>query len=201
MNIVYKVKIFSEWHCGSGFSAGADVDSLCIKDKNNLPYIPGKSLKGLLKESAKYFYTFDKSNPEEWINFIKDCFGISAATKHKLTENKINTKSVKGNCYFSNAELTTELKKKIIKNDNNGFLYRKISSTALDNNGITKEHSLRKIEVTIPLVLFAQITNIPEKYYDNMVKCLKFVKRLGASRNRGLGRCKLSVLKEEDKHD
>lgn len=42
-----KIEFFSPWHCGSGLSAGADADSLVIKDTNGLPYIPGKTIKGL----------------------------------------------------------------------------------------------------------------------------------------------------------
>ena len=29
-----KIEFFSPWHCGSGLSAGADTDSLVIKDTN-----------------------------------------------------------------------------------------------------------------------------------------------------------------------
>ena len=45
--IDYTICFFSPWHCGSGTSAGADVDELVVKDKNGMPYIPGKTLKGL----------------------------------------------------------------------------------------------------------------------------------------------------------
>ena len=71
------------------------------------------------------------------------------------------------------------------------------NSTKIDENGIAEEHSLRKIEVTVPLILFAEISDLPAEYSPQMEKCLKFIKRLGTNRNRGLGRCNISIYKEE----
>ena len=50
--IKYEIEFFSNWHCGSGLAAGADVDALVIKDNNGLPYVPGRTLKGLLRDAA-----------------------------------------------------------------------------------------------------------------------------------------------------
>ena len=53
MNIRYQIELHTWWHCGSGQSAGADVDALVIKDKNGMPFIPGKTIKGLLRDAAE----------------------------------------------------------------------------------------------------------------------------------------------------
>ena len=177
-----KIEFFSDWHCGSGLTSGADIDLLCIKDENGLPYIPGKTLKGLFREAADIVINDDK--------FISECFGKESEKESSNNE--------KGICYFSNAELSKNVKTDLINNKSKiNLLFRKISSTAIDENGIADEHSLRKIEVTIPLVLFAEISDLPDKYIPQMEKCLKFVKRIGTNRNRGLGRCNISVYKEE----
>ncbi|MDD2650440.1 MAG: RAMP superfamily CRISPR-associated protein, partial [Candidatus Cloacimonetes bacterium] len=52
-DFIYQVKFLSDWHCGSGLTSGSDVDALVIKDQNNLPIIPGKTIKGLLREAAE----------------------------------------------------------------------------------------------------------------------------------------------------
>ena len=49
MDITYTIEFFSYWHCGSGLSAGADVDSLVIKDAIGMPFVPGKTIKGLIR--------------------------------------------------------------------------------------------------------------------------------------------------------
>jgi len=177
-----KIDFFSDWHCGSGLTSGADVDLLCVKDECGLPYIPGKTIKGLLREAAETIYNEDKE-------FIEKCFGKQSEKKEDVFE--------KGFCYFSNAELTKNVKEQLKDSSKKELLFRKISSTKIDENGIAEEHSLRKMEVAVPLVLFAEISDLQDEYSPQMEKCLKFIKRLGTNRNRGLGRCNISIYKEE----
>ena len=60
MDIKYLIKFYNEWHCGSGLAAGADVDLLVIKDKNGLPFVPGKTMKGLMREAATDIVSFSQ---------------------------------------------------------------------------------------------------------------------------------------------
>ncbi|NWH03873.1 RAMP superfamily CRISPR-associated protein [Desulfobacter latus] len=177
-----KIDFFSNWHAGSGMSAGMDIDTLVLKDRDNLPYIPGKTIKGLLKDSALTLKAF-ATDTATWAAFVKTCFGGENSSGE--------TRS--GLCRFSNAELTLHLKQAIIKDQTTGFLYQKIAATAIDDNGIAKEKSLRKIETTIPLSLFFTITNLPDDYLENIKDCLAFTRRMGLGRNRGLGRCRCSI--------
>ena len=97
--IKYKIEFFSNWHCGSGLAAGADVDSLVIKDNDGLPFVPGKTIKGLLSEAV---FTLNESTP-----FFSEVFGISGEKNaHK-----------QGCAYFSNAVLPKEEARYIVKKD------------------------------------------------------------------------------------
>ena len=49
--IEYTITFLSDWHAGSGLSSGAEADAVVIKDSNNLPYLPGKTIKGLVKDA------------------------------------------------------------------------------------------------------------------------------------------------------
>jgi len=94
---------------------------------------------------------------------------------------------------FSNLELPIATKKEIEKNRE--FLYKKISSTAIDSKTkMAKEHSLRDIEVVIPITLYGEIENIGDK--EKILKALKLIKRVGLNRNRGLGRCEVGEYKD-----
>jgi hypothetical protein len=186
-NILYKIEIFSYWHAGSGLAAGADVDLLCIKDKDRFPFIPGKTLKGLLKDAA--LDLFDAGVLD--IKIINEIFGREAR-KDEL-DNIL--KSTVGEANFSNAELTQNVKEAL--KDKTNLLYRKISSTAIDYKGQAKEHSLRRMEVAVPIVLFAKISNTNRVV--ELEKCMKMLKRFGTSRNRGLGRCDFHIIKECEK--
>ncbi|APF18782.1 protein of unknown function DUF324 [Caldithrix abyssi DSM 13497] len=178
--LTYKIDFFSDWHMGTGLSSGSDADLLVIKDKNGLPFIPGKTLKGLFKDAAKDLLDAHYLDT----NFIREVFGVDS------TENS-DEESIPGKAFFSNAELSDNVKK--LLKDNTTHIYRRISSTAIEKNGQAKEHSLRTFEVTVPLTLYATIENIPASVnIDTLIACMKMIKRIGTGRNRGFGRCEFS---------
>ena len=71
----YKVTFLDYWHLGSGLSAGSKLDSTIIKDENGLPYVPGKTIKGLIREMAELSDNKD---------FIFKCFGSSSSADDKF---------------------------------------------------------------------------------------------------------------------
>jgi len=174
----YKIQFFSDWHCGSGLAAGADVDALVIKDRDGFPYIPGKTIKGLVREAIE---TIGSTNE----NQINNSFGFFKDDKENM---------VKGQMFFENAEFEKNLKATIDNQKTTKFLYRSISSTAIEETGIAKDNSLRRVEVVVPCELEGSIYDVPDEIRDDLVKALKFIKRMGVNRNRGLGRCKITVI-------
>jgi len=171
--IKYKLTFYSDWHCGSGLSAGTDIDTLTVKDKDGFPFVPGKTIKGLLRECMFYIIG---SNDMSQFDYVFGYFDDK-------------DKKEQGCAFFSNAEITS-IEREIIKVHNaQKFLFREISSTAINKNGIAKDYSLRKKEVVIPCILEGTITHIPEEMVIPIEKGLKMIKRLGLNRTRGLGRC------------
>src|SRR5690554_3086002 len=106
-DFIYQVKFLSDWHCGSGLTSGSDVDALVIKDQNNLPIIPGKTIKGLLRKAAETIVKL-QDNKDEWESFITEVFG-------KRSESGKSKKSIASNCYFSNVVLSANLQEKLIE--------------------------------------------------------------------------------------
>lgn len=182
MDIKYKIEFHTDWHCGSGLAAGADVDALVVKDKDNLPFIPGKTIKGLVREAVEEIRGLQNKGCDQ--SFV-EIFGYF--------EDK--EKMIRGSVFFSNAELSETERDAITTNGVSNFLYRKIASTAIDETGIAREHSLRKMEVVVPCTLGGEILNIPEESGFEICNALKYIKRLGQNRNRGLGRCTITVEK------
>jgi len=171
MKLTYQIRFLDYWHTSSGLSAGAKLDSSVVKDSDNLPYLSGKTIKGLVREMAELL---DDSS------FIKECFGSKGLDM--------------GECYFSNAILNKDEKNEIVLNNLQDNLYLVIASTKIDN-GIAVDDSLREIEVVIPITLEGYIDDIPDKYIDNISKSIKMIKRVGLNRNRGLGRCIIEEIK------
>lgn len=180
----YKVTFLDYWHLSSGLSAGAKLDSTVTRDENGLPYIPGKTIKGLIREMAEFTENFD---------FITKCFGSSSDEEDKF----YSEEKIVGECHFSNVEIEENTKKSIIKNSLQNQLFDEIASTKINENGIAESGSLREIEVVVPISLFGEIKNIPLEYKQEMIKALKKIKRMGLNRNRGLGRCFIDVVGEE----
>jgi hypothetical protein len=181
-DIEYNIEFFSEWHCGSGLAAGADVDALVIKDKDGLPFVPGKTIKGLIKEAIENI--IDLKNNKN-IN-LNDAFGLVHGQE-----------CVKEGCmYFSNAILPDH--DNIAMEKLQEYMYRNFSSTCIDDNGIAQKHSLRRVETVIPCNLIGKITNVPEELVDVLVSSFGLIKRMGVNRNRGLGRCRISKISEEE---
>ncbi len=184
--LYYKIEFFSDWHTGSGLAAGADVDLLVIKDNMGFPYIPGKTLKGLIRDAARELCEAGVVANAD----LEQLFGAKDAKDE-------GRPSMPGLLYFTNAELTKNLKEKL--KDKQGVLYRKVSSTAIAEDGQAREHTLRRIEVTVPLTLFARIDNIRDGAdEDILTKSMSMIKRLGSWRNRGYGRCAFSVVAPEN---
>ena len=94
MDITYTIEFFSYWHCGSGLSAGADVDSLVIKDAKGMPFVPGKTIKGLIREAAE---TLTCLAPDKYPSqkIIDNIFGKRSETAEIPQI---------GKAFFSNAE-------------------------------------------------------------------------------------------------
>ena len=182
-NIRYRITFFSPWHCGSGLAAGADVDALVVKDKNLLPFVPGKTIKGLVKEAVENMLEF---MPKKEIVDVRKAFGYFDDKETKC----------KGEMFFTNAELEESEQKAIISHNFQKHLYDSVASTAIQLNGIAKKHSLRRIEVAVPCELVGEIKNVPNELIQVIIYALKMVKRIGLNRNRGLGRCEIKGREE-----
>ncbi len=176
--IKYVIEFFSNWHCGSGLAAGADVDALVIKDKNGMPYVPGRTLKGLLREAASIL-----SADNEVLGTI---FGVSGADKGHKT----------GYSFFGNATLPSAEYQYIVEQKLAPHLYQTFASTSIDENGIAKDNTLRKIETVVPCKLEGQILNVPDGAEHILEDAMSYIKRMGTGRNRGYGRCNISIRKE-----
>ena len=97
--------------------------------------------------------------------------------------------------YFTNGELSPEETQTIIANHMEDFLYINKVETAIGENGITKDHSLRTIETTVPCTLYAQIMHVDEALAQVLEPALGLIKHMGMERNRGLGRCQFTIEK------
>ncbi len=187
-SIQYTVSFFTYWHCSSGVVGGPDASNTVIKDESNLPFIPGKTLKGLIREAAEDFLpilygeVFSRQ-------FVVDIFGPDSNAFDYDNQSS----------HFANATLPAPVKAGIEPEDTT-LLYDLLASTAIDKEGQAKDGSLRQIEVCVPMSLTAKILDFPDKpqYLEALEKCLMGIKQMGSDRTRGLGRCQFSLIQNEE---
>lgn len=183
--------IQSYWHIGSGVEGGAYADALVLKNNYQLPYLPGKGIKGLLKEA------FSIAEEHNWLGsnidgLIDLLFGVEGKSGND-TQGLIQFTSAT----LSESEIQYFQKEKSARSN----LFTVISSTAIDEkSGVAKATSLRNLEVTIPMELTSTLSinkahpkaaenlrQIEEKMEQWLILILPLITNLGAKRFRGLG--------------
>jgi len=158
----YKIQFFDFWHLGSGLSAGASLDALVVKNEFALPYVPAKTVKGLLKE----MFELMACNLEDSVEYISNASLDEASS-----------------LYLSNNQ---DIREK---------LFDKVTSTKINAEGIAEDKTLREIEVVIPLTLHGHI-ECQDK--TDLKKAMAMIKQIGLNRSRGLGRCEISEVLDEN---
>jgi len=167
----YRITFYDFWHLSSGLSGGVALDSLTVKDTFGLPYVPGKTFKGLVREQVELLD----------LQRVERIFGAEG--------------SKEGEAYFSNAMLDEKSVAQLKANPQLvKFLYDKITSTKIDSNGVADDKTLREVEVVVPLTLEGEIvcSQADETLLEHG---MKMIKQMGLNRNRGLGRCRVEVVR------
>lgn len=208
--------ICSYWHAGTGRGAGSTLDALVFKSAGGLPVLPGRTIRGLIRdalEKAAQLGAVDaapfKEGPATW------CFGtgLDAPANESEPVNRVERleearfKTEEGRLQVDSATLgdSPEEARKWERwaATNPGevaHLYRGFASTKIDADGVVAEHTLRSIEVTVPLRLYARVTGPVDgpDWVSALREALPLIRGLGSHRNRGLGRVQ-AYLAEEDR--
>ncbi|NCS63300.1 MAG: hypothetical protein CO158_00750 [Piscirickettsiaceae bacterium CG_4_9_14_3_um_filter_43_564] len=201
MSYLLTAEFLTYWHIGTGRGSGQNLDALVEKDAHGLPYVPGKTIKGLFRDA---FYKMDHWQSTQYTDFL---FGArTAEDKHTRDE------TTPGRLRFSNLNLIE--RDYLIQHDNQDdkyegklipHLFQTQASTAIDEKtGSAKEKSLRMIEVVVPANLEGDIEYLPSIHdkeqpvsLDDLTKLLEqaasLITHIGANKNRGMGRVRLEV--------
>lgn len=196
---ILEIKLKSDLCIASGYAYAGLIDTDVCYNRNGIPYIPGKRIKGCLRDVAKYM--FDREE-------IKKIFGKGddIAANGLIISNAYPAEMKK-----IDRELT------LIKNSNSEYknyvsqqkvldIYTRVKSqTAIDdNNGIALSNSLRFMRVVNQysaldgkeMVFYAEIEyeNVDDDTVEKLVKALRHI---GMSRNRGLGNVSCRIISSE----
>ena len=182
----------SDWHVSSGIGDSYRADSVLVKDRDGLPYIPGRAVKGALREGA---HRLTEARPD--LKAAEDAFW---GTRNNSAESNRT-----GILHVSSARLPRDLREAFAAapDSEKPSLVRDLTivrrQTALDERGNTIDHSLRSLECGIAGLTFKADLDIdggdiPEKWIIAYMTCVcAAVRSIGGSRSRGLGACRVCL--------
>ncbi len=183
------------WISGSGRGQGFAVDEEGITDEDGYPYLPGRHIKGVLRDAArKLLDVRDDLGP----SVIDALFGVGTRTSADTSRAGLGLLS------FRDAKLSDSFKRKLKESGGHPSidLFRTIASTAMTESGVAATGSLRVLRVAVPLILTAPVEfdaaraallldrpRLSDEWRDIVASSLVLVTAFGGGRNKGFGRC------------
>lgn len=180
-----KFRFLSPWHMGSGFGEGAHLDAMPVKTAAGLPYIPGRSVKGLLREA---------------VMLAEECSQVAAGTTNMLFGSRDPEQSryasKPGALRVTSATLDEAMEAWAGKNKGAvSSLYTVLAATKIDGDGLADDKTLRKVEAAWPVTLTAEVECLESDV--DWLKPLRIaaplIRQAGVRRHRGLGRVEVSI--------
>lgn len=171
----------------SGGGAGI-IDSDVIYDNFGIPFIPAKRLKGLLRDSALEIVNLVQIRNGN--NLIEDIFGAEQKQGKAIFENAYVEKYQSIKTEILALKTDKNFKNFLTRSNILSFYTTTRQQTAIDDNGIAKEHSLRTIRVLKPNIKFEAIiddSDLSEPAKAVLYLAIKNFRRLGLNRNVGFG--------------
>ncbi|MFZ2404577.1 MAG: RAMP superfamily CRISPR-associated protein [Methylobacter sp.] len=202
-NMTITIDIGSYWHPGSGRGSGSHLDALVENDADGLPFISGRMLKGLLRDAVNRL--------EQWgqlaefraddVSLAESLFGSRGYGKDNVPRNLTNPGKIK----VGDAQLPEELHQWLAYKPHDAHrkqLYREVYSTAINTKtGAAEHHSLRGMQVVVPLQLEARLEWIGASEAGNWTQiigeALPLIRAVGAQRSRGYGRALLHIKENQ----
>jgi CRISPR/Cas system CSM-associated protein Csm3 (group 7 of RAMP superfamily) len=210
LELQLNIDLHSFWHIGSGRGRDAVIDAEVARNAQGLPYIPGKTLKGLLRKAMTLLFEA-KGQPVDTVHELfgtpvrasltTDSNDLGDENASELERGRFNTKP--GALWIGSAELPKTWQDWVKSNPSGATpvvntLFRTVASTAIDERGLAREHTLRVSEVVVPMSLVATIAGPATlangaSWVELLREALPLVRALGVRRRRGYGRVSLSL--------
>jgi hypothetical protein len=177
------VQINAYWITATG--RGGAQDSATRVDRHGLPFLPGRHLRGLIRDAVTMLSQWDPS------------IGSDAATRLFGSWGRHSGNNREGVLEVRNATLPPRIAEPIRKEPRlRNALFEVIYATAIaPESGTAKNRSLRSMRVAVPMTLVGTIAwrdgtsgqPAPNRDWDSIEAALPYVMAVGAHRNRGLG--------------
>lgn len=216
IKIKYQVKFDSPFHAGNGLSEGL-LDRTVIKDKDGYLYIPGSTIKGILRENCEYLAKLFISEVGITDPHDEQMAVDSLFKGPNIIETLFGSRFKESSLFFDPATLPWDAKEFFDNDRRNGssennYLFmqtEKRTQTAISRRtGAAKENALYTSEAGISTLklngkihghiggIRNEMSELPGPYaLFLLVAGIAACERIGGNRSTGLGKCSLSIDK------
>ncbi|GHU34181.1 hypothetical protein FACS1894105_00500 [Clostridia bacterium] len=194
-NNTLTIKLLSDMCCGTGEGNGSNIDIKTSFDDNGLPIIPGKRLKGLLRECGKFIA--DNGCGDD--SAVDRIFGKTGGNDGSLrigTAQLVNSTAIADGLMNLHGDLGKIVTPKTVQSV---FTVLR-AQTAADNDGIVKPLSLRTLQLVrkkcagIAIVFTTEISlDGNDKDRAFLEDCVKTLRHIGLNKSRGYGETECSL--------
>jgi hypothetical protein len=188
MTLHLSIDILSFWRVGTGKGVAGRLDAMCHRDELGFPILPGKNLRGLLRDAVAQAHALC------WTAVCPDALFGSRAGVHDDADD-LPDATVPGVLRVGNAMLPSIDMCVISENPERiAQLFAVRRATAMvSDRGVAMPRSLRFEEVAVPVGLHARLDPMgvmPADWQDALIVAAPLIRAIGSGRTRGLGRCR-----------
>jgi CRISPR-associated protein Csx10 len=209
-----RLKMFSDWHIGSGAGRPGNIDSLVRRDTDDLPYVPAKTLTGIWRDACeRVAIGLDDGNEKgPWNQWVDYLFGDQPAIKNAEWLRATAGARIPDQDWIPPREAAISVRSAHLPSDLRQALKTKPIAreavtfvkpgVAIDpQTGSARPNYLRFEEMArggISLVTSCALRPMEERYRRVasalLIAGARMVERLGGKRRRGAGRCELTII-------
>ena len=201
-----RVCFLSDWHVGSGTGQPGHIDRLVVRDADELPYLPSKTITGIWRDACERLADALDAGQQQrgWSRCVELLFGSQPAIQ---TEEVVSAPPLPAALSIRPGRLPATLRRKLhqktARSLRDAITFIKPGVAIDHRSGLAKDKHLRLEEMSrTGAVLVAPCSldfrAIPQNLHRPcsalLVAGTKLVERLGGKRRRGAGRCRLEVI-------
>ena len=182
-----QITLLSDTLIGSAEGYGAIIDKDSVFDEVGLPIIPGKRIKGILREQADLLEKFGG------LNSVEDLFGRGGLVDKNIEYLSVSSFTLTD--YKANKDYLKYLiqEGQISRSEVIEYFTTLRMMTKIDGDGIAADTSLRTFRVLNKGLIFTGELYFDPSQETDFENIVSLTRRIGSMRNRGLGhiQCKL----------
>jgi hypothetical protein len=197
------IEMLDFWQAGSGRGEGQHLDSVPVLDTEDLPFLPGRTIKGLLRDAVWHLESIKALS--EWAEYFP-CSSVTVSlfgSRDGMNDGPNNRPQTRFNssegCFnVSDARLAPAIRHALADKAATAAwraaLFHDLYATAInETTGQAKDNTLRSKRVCVPMVLSASLETTHAKGLEIFEAAIPLIDALGSQRTRGLGRCVWSL--------